>query len=193
MNIHEYQSKELLSGYGVSVQRGLVVDDASKALSVAKDLVDKTGARRFVIKAQIHAGGRGKGKIKETGSRGVVLAGDISEVEAKVSGILGGTLVTHQTGSEGKRVQKVLIAEDVYDGLCEEYYVAFLLDRAKGQWVLMVSREGGMDIEEVAQKHPEKIIKEWISPAIGLRGYQARRVAFGLGLSGVSLKEMTVF
>ena len=193
MNIHEYQSKDLLSGYGVSVQRGLVVDDASKALSVAQDLVEKTGARRFVIKAQIHAGGRGKGKIKETGSRGVVLAGDISEVEEKVSGILGGTLVTHQTGSEGKRVQKVLIAEDVYDGLCEEYYVAFLLDRAKGQWVLMVSREGGMDIEEVAQNHPEKIIKEWISPAIGFRGYQARRVAFALGLSGVSLKEMTVF
>ena len=193
MNIHEYQSKELLSGYGVSVQRGLVVDDASKAFSVAQDLAEKTGARRFVIKAQIHAGGRGKGKIKETGSRGVVLAGDISEVEKKVSGILGGTLVTHQTGLVGKRVQKVLIAEDVYDGLCEEYYVAFLLDRAKGQWVLMVSREGGMDIEEVAQKHPEKIIKEWISPAIGLRGYQVRRVAFGLGLSGVSLKEMSIF
>ena len=196
MNIHEYQAKEILKSYGVKIQKGIVVDNPEKATAAAKELNKETGTEWFNVKAQMHAGGRGKGKINETGSNGVVLAKGLDEVADKVKGILGGTLVTHQTGAEGKKVNKVLIAEDVYyPGASEpkEYYLGILLDRAKGRNVIMASTEGGMDIEEVAENSPEKIIKEWIDPAVGLQGFQARKVAFALGLEGNAFKEMVKF
>lgn len=192
MNIHEYQGKEILQRFGVTVQRGIVADTPDGAVAAAKELQGETGTQWFVIKSQIHAGGRGKGTIKETGSRGVVLAKGIQEVPDKVKAILGGTLVTHQTGPEGKKVNKVLIAEDVYyPGELEpkEYYMSILLDRAKSCPVLMASVEGGMNIEEVAETSPEKIIKEWIDPTIGLQPFQARKIAFALGLEGTAFKE----
>lgn len=192
MNIHEYQGKEILQRFGVTVQRGIVADTPDGAVAAAKELQSETGTQWFVIKSQIHAGGRGKGTISETGSRGVVLAKSIHEVPEKVKAILGGTLVTHQTGPEGRKVNKVLIAEDVYyPGEMEpkEFYMSILLDRAKSCPVLMASVEGGMNIEEVAEATPEKIIKEWIDPAIGLQPYQARKVAFALGLEGTAFKE----
>ena len=196
MNIHEYQAKDILKSYGVRVQSGIVADNPDKALAAAKELHAETGTDWYVVKAQIHAGGRGKGKIKETDSNGVVLAKSLDEVTVKVKNILGGTLVTEQTGSEGKVVNKVLIAEDVYypgDSEPKEFYMSILLDRAKGCNVIMASTEGGMDIEEVAESSPEKIIKEWIDPATGLQGFQARKVAFALGLTGGAFKEMVKF
>ena len=196
MNIHEYQAKEVLKGYGVKIQEGIVADSPEAAHEAAVKLNAATGTSWFVIKAQIHAGGRGKGKVQETGSNGVVLAKKLEDVADKAKNILGGTLVTHQTGPEGKVVNKVLIAEDVYyPGVSEpkEYYLSILLDRASGSNVIMASTEGGMDIEEVAENHPEKIIKEWIDPKVGLQGFQARKVAFKLGLSGNAFKEMVKF
>ena len=196
MNIHEYQAKEVLKGYGVRIQEGIVADTPEAALEAAKQLNAETGTSWYVIKAQIHAGGRGKGKIQQTGSNGVVLAKKLEEVTEKAKNILGGTLVTHQTGPEGKLVNKVLIAQDVYypgDSEPKEYYLSILLDRAKGCNVIMASTEGGMDIEDVAEKTPEKIIKEWIDPKVGLQGFQARKVAFALGLSGNAFKEMVKF
>ncbi|MEQ8335809.1 MAG: ADP-forming succinate--CoA ligase subunit beta [Cyclobacteriaceae bacterium] len=196
MNIHEYQAKEILKSYGVKIQEGIVADTPEKAHEAAKELNRETGTSWYVIKAQIHAGGRGKGKIKETGSNGVVLAKSLDEVKPKSEDIIGGTLVTHQTGEAGKKVNKVLIAQDVYyPGPSEpkEYYLSILLDRASGQNVIMASTEGGMDIETVAEKTPEKIVKEWIDPNVGLQGFQARKVAFALGLEGNAFKEMVKF
>jgi succinyl-CoA synthetase beta subunit len=196
MNIHEYQAKEILKKFGVTVQRGIVADTPDKAVAAAKELQIETETKWFVVKSQIHAGGRGKGTIKETGSRGVVIAKGIEEVFDKSKAILGGTLVTHQTGAVGKKVNKVLIAEDVYyPGTLEpkEYYMSILLDRATSKPVIMASVEGGMNIEEVAEHSPEKIIKEWINPAIGLQAFQARKVAFALGLEGNAFKEMVKF
>ncbi|WP_422356288.1 ADP-forming succinate--CoA ligase subunit beta [Roseivirga pacifica] len=196
MNIHEYQAKELLKKYGVKIQEGIVADTPDEATSAAKTLNEQTGTSWYVVKAQIHAGGRGKGKVQETGSNGVVLAKSLEEVAPKAEAILGGTLVTHQTGAEGKKVNKVLIAQDVYypgDSEPKEYYLSILLDRAKGCNVIMASTEGGMDIETVAEETPEKIIKEWIDPRVGLQGFQARKVAFKLGLEGQAFKEMVKF
>lgn len=196
MNIHEYQAKEILKNYGVTIQEGIVAETPEQALEAAKKLNAQTGTSWYVIKAQIHAGGRGKGKINETGSNGVVLAKSLDDVPTKAKGILGGVLVTHQTGAEGKKVNKVLIAQDVYypgDSEPKEYYLGILLDRAKGQNVIMASTEGGMDIEEVAAKTPEKIIKEWIDPSVGLQAFQARKVAFMLGLEGEAFKQMVKF
>ena len=196
MNIHEYQAKEILARYGVTIQRGKVASTVDEAVAAAHAIQKETGSEWFVIKAQIHAGGRGKGTINDTGSHGVVLAKSIDQVGPKSEAILGGTLVTHQTGPEGKKVNKILIAEDVYyPGASEpkEYYLSILLDRAKGQNVIMASTEGGMDIETVAEHTPEKIIKEWIDPAVGLRRFQAQKVAFALGLTGMALKEMVKF
>jgi|TARA_B110000093_G_scaffold46543_1_gene49763 succinyl-CoA synthetase beta subunit len=196
MNIHEYQAKEILARYGVTIQRGKVASTVDEAVAAAHAIQKETGSEWFVIKAQIHAGGRGKGTINETGSHGVVLAKSIDQVGPKSEAILGGTLVTHQTGPEGKKVNKILIAEDVYyPGASEpkEYYLSILLDRAKGQNVIMASTEGGMDIETVAEHTPEKIIKEWIDPGVGLRRFQAQKVAFALGLTGMALKEMVKF
>ena len=196
MNIHEYQAKEILKSYGVTIQEGIVADTPDKAIEAAKELNRETGTSWYVIKAQIHAGGRGKGKIKETDSNGVVLAKSLDEVEPKSKAILGGTLVTHQTGVEGKKVNKVLIAQDVYypgESEPKEYYLSILLDRATGQNVIMASTEGGMDIETVAEETPDKIIKEWIDPSVGLQGFQARKVAFALGLTGDAFKGMVKF
>jgi succinyl-CoA synthetase beta subunit len=196
MNIHEYQAKEILKKYGVAVQRGIVADTPDKAHAAAKELTAETGTKWFVVKSQIHAGGRGKGTIKETGSKGVVLAKGLDEVIDKAKGILGGTLVTHQTGPSGKKVNKVLIAEDVYypgESQPKEYYMSILLDRATSKPVIMASTEGGMNIEEVAAATPEKIVKEWIDPAIGLQPYQARKIAFALGWEGNAFKEGVKF
>jgi succinyl-CoA synthetase beta subunit len=196
MNIHEYQAKDLLKKYGVAVQGGIVADTPDRAVAAAKELQAETGTKWFVVKSQIHAGGRGKGTIKETGSKGVVLAKSIDEVFEKSKAILGGTLVTHQTGATGKKVNKVLIAQDVYyKGETEpkEYYMSILLDRSKSKPVIMASTEGGMNIEDVAAATPEKIIKEWIEPSIGIQAFQARKVAFALGLEGNAFKEMIKF
>ncbi len=196
MNIHEYQAKEILKSYGVTIQEGVVADTPDKAVEAAKELNRETGTEWYVIKAQIHAGGRGKGKINETGSNGVVLAKSLDEVAPKSKDILGGVLVTHQTGAEGKKVNKVLIAQDVYypgESDPKEYYLSILLDRGTGNNVIMASTEGGMDIETVAEETPDKIVKEWIDPAVGLQGFQARKVAFALGLEGEAFKGMVKF
>ena len=189
MNIHEYQAKNLLRSYGVKVQEGIVADTPEAAAEAARELNAETGTEWFVVKAQIHAGGRGKGG-------GVKLAKSREEVKDISKQIVGMQLVTPQTGAEGKRVHKVLIAEDVYypgQNEPKEYYLSVLLDRAKGCNVIMASTEGGMEIEEVAKHSPEKIIKEWIDPGIGLQPYQARNVAFALGLEGKAFKEMVKF
>ena len=196
MNIHEYQAKEILKKYGVKVQEGYVAGTPEEASQAAQKLNKDTGTSWYVIKAQIHAGGRGKGKIQQTGSNGVVLAKSLDEVPEKAKNILGGTLVTHQTGPEGKVVNKILIAQDVYypgNSEPKEFYLGVLLDRATGSNVIMASTEGGMDIEEVAEHTPEKIVKEWIDPAIGLQPFQARKIAFSLGLEGNAFKEMVKF
>ena len=196
MNIHEYQAKEILKKYGVTIQEGIVADTPEQAQEAAKVLNEQTGTSWYVIKAQIHAGGRGKGKVNETGSNGVVLAKSLDEVPEKAKNILSGTLVTHQTGPSGKVVNKVLIAQDVYypgENEPKEYYLSILLDRATGGNVIMASTEGGMDIEEVAASTPEKIIKEWIDPKVGLQGFQARKIAFELDLSGEAFKQMVKF
>lgn len=195
MNIHEYQAKEILKNFGVKIQNGFVAETPKDAKTLAEKL-SKDKSNVTVLKAQIHAGGRGKGIIKETGSNGVVISMSLDEVEEKSKNILGGTLVTHQTGEEGKKVNKLLVAEDVYyDGpeKCEEYYLGILLDRSTGVNVIMASTEGGVDIEKVAEETPEKIIKEWIDPKIGLQQYQVRKIAFSLNLSGNALKEMIKF
>lgn len=189
MNIHEYQAKSILKNYGVNIQEGIVTDTPSKAVAAAKKLTAETGTSWWVIKAQIHAGGRGKGG-------GVKLAKNLQEVEDLSKKILGMQLVTHQTGPEGKKVHKVLIAQDVYyPGASEpkEFYVSILLDRATNCNVVMASTEGGMDIEEVAANTPEKIIKEWIDPGQGLRPFQARKIAYKLGLEGNVAREMSKF
>lgn len=196
MNIHEYQGKEILKSFGVNIQEGIVAKTPEEATEAAKKLQSETGTEWFVIKAQIHAGGRGKGTVKETGSRGVVLAKSLDEVSGKAKDILGGTLVTIQTGEAGKKVNQVLIAQDVYypgESDPKEYYMGVLLDRATGKNVIMYSTEGGMDIEDVAEKTPEKIFKEWIEPGMGLQSFQARKIAFNLGLSGKAMKQMVKF
>ena len=196
MNLHEYQGKSILESFGVAIQRGVVADSPSEAVSKAKKLSEETGTEWFVVKAQIHAGGRGKGTVTETGSHGVVLAKGIDKVEAVAAGILGGHLVTAQTSETGKLVSKVLIAEDVYyPGASEpsEFYVSVLLDRANERNTIMYSTEGGMDIETVAENTPHLIYKEEIDPRVGLQGFQARRIAFNLGLSGAAHKGMVKF
>ena len=196
MNLHEYQGKLILKSYGVAIQEGIVVERVEDALAAAKELTAKTGTSWYVVKAQIHAGGRGKGKIEETGSHGVVLAKGIDQVEEKVRGILGGHLQTLQTNGVGKLVSKVLIAQDVYypgESEVEEFYMSVLLDREKGKNVIVYSTEGGMNIEHVAENTPEKIYRELIDPRVGIQGFQARKIAFNLGLSGEAFKQMVKF
>jgi len=189
MNLHEYQGKEILASFGVRIQRGMVAHNAQEAVDVAKRLTQETGTSWHVIKAQVHAGGRGKGG-------GVKIAKNLEEVENIAGQIIGMDLVTPQTPPEGKRVHQVLIAEDVYypgDSEPEEYYMSVLLNRATGRNMIMYSTEGGMDIEEVAEKTPHLIFTEEVDPSIGLMPFQARKVAFNLGLSGMAFKEMTKF
>ncbi len=196
MNLHEYQGKLILKSYGVAIQEGIVVERVEDALAAAKELTAKTGTSWYVIKAQIHAGGRGKGTIEETGSHGVVLAKGIDQVEEKVRGILGGHLQTLQTNGVGKLVSKVLIAQDVYypgESEVEEFYMSVLLDREKGKNVIVYSTEGGMNIEHVAENTPEKIYRELIDPRLGIQAFQARKIAFNLGLSGEAFKQMVKF
>lgn len=196
MNLHEYQGKSILKSFGVAIQEGVVVENLSEAVEKAKKLSNDTGTEWFVVKAQIHAGGRGKGTVEETGSKGVVLAKGIDKVEETVKGILGGHLETLQTNGVGKKVNRVLICEDVYypgDSEPSEIYMSVLLDREKGKNIIMYSTEGGMDIETVAEETPHLIFKEEIDPRAGIQGFQARKIAFNLGLSGKAFKEMTKF
>lgn len=189
MNIHEYQGKAILKSFGVRVQEGIVADTPEQAVEAAKKLKQEYNSDWVVVKAQIHAGGRGKGG-------GVKLAKNLDEVKEKASQIIGMQLVTPQTGPEGKKVSKVLIAQDVYypgESETKEFYVSVLLDRAKGRNIVMYSTEGGMDIEEVAEHTPHLIFKEEIDPKVGLQGFQARKIAFNLGLSGDAFKDMTKF
>jgi len=196
MNIHEYQAKEILKSFSVKIQNGHVISSPSEALKSAKKMQKDQKSKIFVLKAQIHAGGRGKGIIKETGSKGVVIVKHIDQVSEKAKNILGGTLVTQQTGEKGKVVNKLLIAEDVYypgNSEIKEYYLGILLDRVKGCNVIMASTEGGVEIEKVAEETPEKIIKEWIDPKVGLQINQVKKIAFALNLKGNAQKEMIKF
>ncbi len=189
MNLHEYQGKELIKRFGVKIQEGIPVDSPEQAVEAARQLQVQTGTAIWIVKAQIHAGGRGK-------AGGVKVAKSLDEVYEKAQKILGATLVTPQTGAAGKLVRKVLIAQDVYyPGVSEtkEFYLSVLLDRDKGKNVIVYSTEGGMDIEEVAENHPEKLHKEWIDPTVGIMPFQARRIAFNLLLSGDAFKEMVKF
>ncbi len=189
MNIHEFQGKYILSQHGVRIQRGIVASTVEEAVQAAKDLNAQTGSSWFVIKAQVHAGGRGKGG-------GVKLAKNYDEVASLSSQILGMQLVTPQTSAEGKTVHQVLIAEDVYypgESETSEFYMSVLLDRSQGKNMIMYSTEGGMDIETVAEHTPHLIFTETVDPSTGLLPFQARRIAFNLGLSGTAFKEMTQF
>jgi succinyl-CoA synthetase beta subunit len=196
MNLHEYQAKELLKKYNVPVQEGVAVETVDAAAAAYATLKAQTGNNFAVIKAQIHAGGRGKGKIEGKEQRGVAVAKSEDDVKTIAGNLLGGTLVTIQTGAAGKLVNKILIAQDVYypgPNEVKEFYLSILLDRAKGMNVVMYSTEGGMDIEEVAHNTPEKIFKEWVHPGGGLQGFQARKIAFNLGLSGDAFKNCVKF
>jgi len=196
MNLHEYQAKELLKKYNVPVQEGIPVDTPEKAEEAYKQLKVQTNNSFAVVKAQIHAGGRGKGKIQGSEQRGVAVGKGSEEIKNIAGNILGGTLVTIQTGPAGKLVNKILVAQDVYyngPNPVKEFYLSILLDRTKGQNVIMYSTEGGMNIEEVAHNTPEKIFKEWVHPAGGLQPFQARKIAFNLGLSGESFKNCVKF
>lgn len=196
MNLHEYQAKELLKKYNVPVQEGIPVDTPEKAEEAYKQLKVQTNNNFAVVKAQIHAGGRGKGKIQGTEQRGVAVGKSSEDIKNIAGNILGGTLVTIQTGPAGKVVNKVLVAQDVYysgPNPVKEFYLSILLDRSKGQNVIMYSTEGGMNIEDVAHDTPEKIFKEWVHPSGGLQPFQARKIAFNLGLKGEAFKNCVKF
>ncbi|WP_188766096.1 ADP-forming succinate--CoA ligase subunit beta [Emticicia aquatilis] len=196
MNVHEYQGKEILSRYGVRIQRGIVAETPEQAVAAYQQIAEMTNSKFAVVKSQIHAGGRGKGSIVGSEQRGVQLAKSADDVQRISTNLLGNVLVTIQTGAEGKVVNKVLVAEDAYypgESEPKEYYMGILLDRAKGCNVIMASTEGGMDIEEVAEHTPEKIFKEWIDPRVGLQAFQARKIADKLGLTGTANKEMVKF
>jgi succinyl-CoA synthetase beta subunit len=196
MNLHEYQAKELLKRYNVPVQEGIACSTPTEAEEAYRQIKTQYGSSFAVVKAQIHAGGRGKGKIRGTEQRGVAVGKNAEAVKEIAQNILGGTLVTIQTGEAGKLVNKVLVAQDVYyegPNPVKEFYLSILLDRAKGQNVIMYSTEGGMDIEEVAHNTPDKIYKEWVHPGSPLQGFQARKIAFNLGLSGEAFKNCVKF
>lgn len=189
MNLHEYQGKEILNSFGVRIQRGIVASTPEEAVAAAKKLTEDTGTGWHVLKAQVHAGGRGKGG-------GVKLAKNLDEVRSIADQIIGMDLVTPQTSAEGKRVHQILVTEDVYypgDSEPEEYYMSVLLNRSTGRNMIMYSTEGGMDIETVAEETPHLIFHEEIDPATGLLPFQARKIAFNLGLSGAGFKDMTKF
>lgn len=197
MNLHEYQAKELLKRYKVPTQEGIAVSNVDEALNAYKQIAAETGSKFAVVKAQIHAGGRGKGRMIEVPEQsGVSVIKSADDVERVARNILGNTLVTIQTGEAGKKVSKILIAQDMYyDGPSDrkEFYLSILLDRATKQNVIMYSTEGGMDIETVAHDTPEKIFREWVQPGFPLQGFQARKIAFNFGLSGTAFKNMVKF
>jgi len=189
MNIHEYQGKSILKQFGVAIQEGIVASTPAEAVDAAKKLQEQTGTGWWVIKAQIHAGGRGKGG-------GVKLAKSLDDVKNIAEQIIGMQLVTPQTGPEGKKVHQVLVAQDVYYPGAEkpaEFYMSVLLNRTAGRNIIMYSTEGGMDIEAVAEHSPEKIFTEEIDPKVGLQAFQARKIAFNLGCSGDAFKNMVKF
>lgn len=184
MKVHEYQGKDIIAQYGVTVQHGIVAESVEDAVAAAQKMHDESGIDLFVVKAQIHAGGRGKGG-------GVKLARGVEAVREKAEQILGMMLKTHQTGPEGQLVRKILVTEAV--DIDSEFYVGVTLDRQKSQNVIMVSTEGGVEIEKVAEETPEKILKVWVDPAVGLQAFQARQLAFGLGFEGKALKQAIKF
>src|SRR5690348_13202521 len=197
MNLHEYQAKELLKRYNVPTQEGIAVNNVNDAVNAYKQIATDSGSKFAVVKAQIHAGGRGKGTMKEVPEQnGVKVVKSADDVETVAKNILGNTLVTIQTGEAGKVVHKLLVAQDMYyDGPSErkEFYLSILLDRATKQNVIMYSTEGGMDIEEVAHNTPDRIFKEWVHPGMPLQAFQARKIAFNFGLSGEAFKNMVKF
>lgn len=196
MNLHEYQAKELLKKYNVPVQEGVACSTVAEAEEAYRFINTQYGSKFAVVKAQIHAGGRGKGNIVGKEQRGVAVAKNADDVTRIATNLLGGTLVTIQTGEAGKVVNKILVAQDVYyDGASpvKEFYLSILLDRTKGENVIMYSTEGGMNIEDVAHDTPEKIFKEWVHPGGELQAFQARKIAFNLGLTGEALKSCVKF
>ncbi len=189
MNLHEYQGKSILQKYGVSVPFGIVALSPDEAFEAAKTIQKQTGSDKWAVKAQIHAGGRGKGG-------GVKIAKSLEEVRRYADEIIGMMLVTPQTKKEGKLVRKVLVEQNIYypgTEEVEEYYMSILLNRDEGQNMVMYSPRGGMNIEQVAEETPDEIFTEVIDPKVGLTGFQARRIAFNFGLSGTSFKEMVKF
>ncbi len=196
MNLHEYQAKSLLKKYDVPVQEGIACNTPGEAEEAYRQIHTLYNSKFAVVKAQIHAGGRGKGTIVGKDQRGVAVGKSAEDVVKIATNLLGGTLVTIQTGEAGKLVNKVLVAQDVYyDGAnpVKEFYLSILLDRTKGQNVIMYSTEGGMNIEDVAHDTPEKIFKEWVHPTGPLEAFQARKIAFNLGLSGEAMKNCVKF
>lgn len=196
MNLHEYQAKQLLKKFNVPVQEGFACSTPSEAEEAYRQIHTQYGSKFAVVKAQIHAGGRGKGTIVGKDQRGVAVGKNAEDVLRIAGNILGGTLVTIQTGPEGKLVNKILVAQDVYyegPNPVKEFYLSILLDRTKGQNVIMYSTEGGMNIEDVAHDTPEKIFKEWVHPSTPLEAFQARKIAFNLGLSGEAFKNCVKF
>lgn len=196
MNLHEYQAKELLKKYNVPVQEGFACSNVNEAEAAYRQIHTQFGSKFAVVKAQIHAGGRGKGSIQGKDQRGVAVGKSMEDVVKISENILGGTLVTIQTGPEGKLVNKVLVAQDVYyegPNPVKEFYLSILMDRSTCMNVIMYSTEGGMNIEDVAHDTPEKIFKEFIHPGGKLQGFQARKIAFNLGLSGESFKNCVKF
>lgn len=190
MKIHEYQAKELLKKYGVAVPDGVEATTVEGAVKAAEEM-KANGAGLFVVKAQIHAGGRGKGRTKKNNAKGVILCKTIDEVKEAAESLLGDTLVTIQTGEEGQEIKTIYVTDGV--DIEKEFYLGILLDRGKSQNVIMVSTEGGVEIEEVAAKTPEKIVKEWIEPGMDLQPNQARRLAFALGFEGDAFKKAVKF
>ncbi len=189
MNLHEYQGKQILKKYGVQVPEGIVAINSDEAVNAAKILNEITGSKFLVIKAQVHAGGRGKGG-------GVKLAKNLEEVSSITQNMIGMQLVTPQTTAEGKKVRKVLVQQDIYysgESEIKELYMSLLLNRMTGHFMVMYSPRGGMDIEKVAEETPEDIFTEEIDPKIGLQAFQARKIAFNLGLKGKANKEMVNF
>ena len=190
MKIHEYQAKEILSSYGVAVPAGVAADSVDDAVNAAKKMKEN-GSSLFVVKAMIHAGGRGKGRTKKNNAKGVILCKTIDEVKEAAESLLGDTLVTIQTGEEGQKVNTIYVTDGV--DIEQEYYLGILLDRGNSKNVIMVSTEGGVEIEKVAEETPEKIIKEWVEPGMDLQHNQARRLAFALGLEGDAFKKAVKF
>ncbi|MEX0994898.1 MAG: ADP-forming succinate--CoA ligase subunit beta [Balneolaceae bacterium] len=190
MKIHEYQAKEILKEYGVKVPEGVAAQTVEEAVNTAEEMKN-SGTDLFVVKAQIHAGGRGKGRTKKSNAKGVILCNTVEEVRKAAESLLGDTLVTIQTGDEGQKVKTIYVTDGV--DIDQEFYLGILLDRARSKNVIMVSTEGGVEIEKVAEETPEKIIKEWVEPGMNLQHNQARRLAFALGFEGEAFKKAVKF
>ncbi len=190
MKIHEYQAKELFKEYRIAVPGGVATKSVEEAVQAAEEM-KANGSDLFVVKAQIHAGGRGKGRTKKNNAKGVILCKTIEEVRSAAESLLGDTLVTIQTGDEGQEVKTIYVTDGV--GIEKEFYLGILLDRAVSKNVIMVSTEGGVEIEKVAEETPEKIVKEWVEPGMDLQPNQARRLAFALGFEGDAFKKAVKF